>query len=54
MNSLLSRAFEIQQIAHDLMYLDNNVESIYSDGFGRLNKELLVKSDSLFLKRILM
>ncbi len=51
MNSLLSRALELQQIAHDLMYLDTNGESIYSDDFCHLNKEVLVKSDSLFSEK---
>lgn len=48
MNFLLSRALELQQIAHDLMYLGLDGEPIYSDHFSRLNKEVLVKSDSLF------
>lgn len=48
MNSLLSRALELQQAAHELMYLGMDGEPIYSDTFCRLNKELLVKSDSLF------
>lgn len=48
MNSLLSRALELQQRAYDLMYLDTNGESIYSDDFCCLNKEVLVKSDFLF------
>ena len=34
MNSLLSRALELQQTAHDLMYLDTNGESVYSDDFA--------------------
>lgn len=51
MNSLLSRALELQQTAHDLMYLDTNGESVYSDDFCRLNKEVLVKSDSLFSEK---
>lgn len=51
MNSLLSRALELQQIAHDLMYLDTHGESVYSDDFCRLNKEVLVKSDSLFSEK---
>lgn len=51
MNSLLSRAVELQQIAHNLMYLDTNGESIYSDDFCHLNKEVLVKSDSLFSEK---
>lgn len=48
MNSLLSRALELQHAAHELMYLGIDGEPIYSDTFCRLNKELLVKSDSLF------
>ena len=48
MNFLLSRALELQQVAHDLMYLGLDGEPIYSDHFSRLNKEVLVKSDSLF------
>ena len=48
MNSLLSCAFELQHVAHELMYLGMDGEPIYSDTFCRLNKELLVKSDSLF------
>ena len=48
MNSLLSRALELQHAAHELMYLGMDGEPISSDTFCRLNKELLVKSDSLF------
>ena len=48
MNSLLSRALELQHAAHELMYLGMDGEPIYYDTFCRLNKELLVKSDSLF------
>ena len=48
MNSLLSRALELQQVAHDLMYLNVDAGTIYSDDFCRLNKDVLVKSDSLF------
>ncbi|MEL5894391.1 UpxZ family transcription anti-terminator antagonist [Bacteroides sp. GD17] len=48
MNSLLSRALELQQAAHDLMYLNVDAGPIYSDDFCRLNKDVLVKSDSLF------
>lgn len=48
MNSLLSRALELQHAAHELMYLGMDGEPIYSDTFCRLNKELLVKTDSLF------
>ena len=51
MNSLLSRALELQQVAHDLMYLETNTAPLYSDDFCRLNKEVLVKSDSLFSKK---
>lgn len=48
MNSLLSCALELQHAAHELMYLGVNGEPVYSDTFCRLNKEVLVKSDSLF------
>ena len=48
MNSLLSCAFELQHVAHELMYLGMDGEPIYSDTFCRLNKEVLVKSNSLF------
>ena len=48
MNSLLSRALELQHAAHELMYLGMDGEPVYSDNFCRLNKEVLVKSDSLF------
>ena len=48
MNSLLSRALELQRAAHELMYLGVDGEPVYSDTFCRLNKEVLVKSDSLF------
>ena len=41
MNSLLSRALELQRMAHELMYLDTNGSPIYSDEFCRLNKEVL-------------
>ncbi|WP_294608274.1 UpxZ family transcription anti-terminator antagonist [uncultured Bacteroides sp.] len=51
MNSLLSRALELQHAAHELMYLGMDGEPIYSDTFCRLNKELLVKTDSLFSSR---
>ena len=33
------------------MYLETNTAPIYSDDFCRLNKELLVKSDSLFSEK---
>ena len=48
MNSLLSCALELQRVAHELMYLGMDGEPVYSDTFCRLNKEVLVKSDSLF------
>ena len=48
MNSLLSRAVELQHAAHTLMYLGMNGEPLYSDDFCRQNKEVLLKSDSLF------
>ena len=48
MNSLLSCALELQRAAHELMYLGMDGEPIDSDSFCRLNKEVLVKSNSLF------
>ena len=48
MNSLLSCAFELQHVAHELMYLGMDGEPVYSDTFCRLNKEVQVKCDSLF------
>lgn len=48
MNDLTSRALELQHVAHELMYLGMDGEPVYSDTFCRLNKEVLVKSDSLF------
>ena len=48
MNDLTSRALELQHAAHELMYLGMDGEPVYSDTFCRLNKEVLVKSDSLF------
>lgn len=48
MNSLLSRALELQHAAHTLMYLGMDGAPIYSDDFCRQNKDVLVKSDSLF------
>lgn len=51
MNNLLSRTHELQRLAHELMYLGMDGEPIYSDDFCRLNKEVLVKSDSLFLEK---
>jgi len=48
MNSLLSRALELQRVAHELMYLGMDGTPVYSDTFCRLNKEVLVLSDSLF------
>ena len=49
MNSLLSRALELQHAARELMYSGVDGKSVYSDSFCRLNKEILVKCDSLFL-----
>ena len=49
MNSLLSRALELQHAARELMYSGVDGKSVYSDTFCRLNKEILVKCDSLFL-----
>lgn len=51
MNSLLTCALELQHAAHELMYLGTDGAPIYSDDFSRLNKEVLVKSDSLFLSK---
>ena len=48
MNDLTSRALELQHAAHELMYLGMDGEPVYSETFCRLNKEVLVKSDSLF------
>ena len=48
MNDLTSRALELQHAAHEPMYLGMDGEPVYSDTFCRLNKEVLVKSDSLF------
>ena len=48
MNSLLSRALELQLIAHELMCFGMDGTPVYSDTFCRLNKEVLVLSDSLF------
>ena len=48
MNDLTSHALELQHAAHELMYLGMDGEPVYSDTFCRLNKEVLVKSDSLF------
>lgn len=48
MNSLLSRAVELQHAAHTLMYLGMDGEPLYSDDFCRQNKEVLIQSDSLF------
>lgn len=49
MNSLLSRALELQHAARELMYSGVDGKSVYSDTFCRLNKEIFVKCDSLFL-----
>ena len=48
MNDLTSHALELQHAAHELMYLGMDGNPVYSDTFCRLNKEVLVKSDSLF------
>ena len=48
MNDLTSRALELQHAAHELMYLGMDGEPVYSATFCWLNKEVLVKSDSLF------
>ena len=48
MNSLPSRALELQRIAHELMCFGMDGTPVYSDTFCRLNKEVLVLSDSLF------
>lgn len=54
MNDLTSRALELQHAAHELMYLGMDGEPVYSDTFCWLNKEVLVKSDSLFLLKVPM
>lgn len=51
MNDLLSCAFELQHLAHELMYLGMDGAPIYSSDFSRLNKDVLIKSNSLFLSR---
>lgn len=51
MNDLLSCALELQHLAHELMYLGMDGAPIYSNDFSRLNKDVLIKSDSLFLSR---
>lgn len=51
MNDLTSRALELQHVAHELMYLGIDGEPVYSDTFCQLNKEVLVKSDSLFTSK---
>lgn len=51
MNSLLSRALELQKAAHELMYLGIDGAPIYSDDFSRLNKEVLLQSDSLYFSK---
>ena len=48
MNNLLSRTHELQRLAHELMYLGMDGSPVYSDDFCRLNKEVLVRCDSLF------
>lgn len=54
MNSLLSRALELQRIAHELMCFGMDGTPVYSDTFCRLNKEVLVLSDSLFPFKVLV
>ena len=49
MNNLTSRALELQRLAHELIYLGVDGEPIYSDTFCRLNKDVLLQCDSLFL-----
>lgn len=51
MNDLLSCALELQHLAHELMYLGMDGAPIYSDDFSRLNKDVLIKSDSIFLSK---
>ena len=51
MNSLLSRAIELQHAARTLMYLGMDGEPLYSDDFCRKNKDVLIKSDSLFFAK---
>lgn len=48
MTDLTLRALELQHCAHELMYLGVDGEPLYSDTFCRLNKDVLVKCDSLF------
>lgn len=48
MSDLTSHALELQRMAHQLMCLGMDGEPVYSDTFCRLNKEVLVKSDSFF------
>lgn len=52
MNSLLSRAVELQHAAHTLMYLGMDGEPLYSDDYCRQNKDVLLKSDSLFAAKV--
>ena len=51
MNNLTSRALELQRLAHELIYLGVDGEPIYSDTFCRLNKDVLLECDFLFLLR---
>lgn len=51
MNDLFSSALELQHLAHELMYLGMDGAPIYSEDFSRLNKDVLIKSDSLFLSK---
>ena len=54
MNSLLSRALELQRIAHELMCFGMDGTPVYSDTFCRLNKEVLVLSDYLSPFKVLV
>lgn len=51
MNDLFSSALELQHLAHELMCLGMDGAPIYSEDFSRLNKDVLIKSDSLFLSK---
>lgn len=51
MKFLLLCALELQKAAHKLIHLGMDGAPIYSDDFSRLNKEILLKSDSLFSEK---
>lgn len=48
MNDFTTPIFELQRVAHHLMYLGIDDAPIYSDEFARLNKTVLTQSDALF------